>query len=331
MNPALLSRLKSHHGRWVDPHSLARGLDLSLHLLQRELDALADAGYRIESCTRDGVRLVGTPDRLVAQEVQWDLGTEAIGRRVIVEPEVASTNDVAWRQIASAGWLGDAPEQLNGLVIIAERQTAGRGRLGRSWESPPGGLWMSVVLHAPHVRRYRPLLTIAAAVAVAQAIRDVAVIDAAIRWPNDVMIDNRKVAGVLVEARSGHRDIYVLGIGVNVNVASDDLPADVRTEATSLRVQLGREVSCAQFARALLRQLDRWDERVQRGDHAALNTCWREMASTLGQRIEVQSGGKSFEGIAVELDLFEGISLRFDRGGVRTFRSEEVTGVHVMP
>jgi BirA family biotin operon repressor/biotin-[acetyl-CoA-carboxylase] ligase len=330
MNLALLSHLKHHRGEWLDAHSLARSLELSLRLLDRELEGLAEAGYRIERDAEDGVRLVGTPDGLVAQEIELDLGTEVIGRRVIVWPTLTSTNDEAWRRIRARGRADVDPDGLDGLVIIAEQQTAGRGRLGRSWASPIGGLWMSVIIRTPLAERRQSMFTVAAAVAVVQAIRDATRLLARIRWPNDVLIDGRKVAGVLAEAESDFPDLCVLGIGVNVNVPAESLPKPVRTQATSLSAELGRSVCCIEFARSLLRHLDTWHARIHRGDNASLNSAWRELAASLGQRTVVHAGGKRFEGVVVELDLIEGVSLRLDRGQVRTFRSEEVSLVEVL-
>ena len=330
MNQALLSQLKNSQGQWIEPRALARSLEISVHLLEREIDSMVQQGYRIDSDPLDGVRLLSMPDGLVAHEIAWELGTEVVGRRIIVEQEVASTNDFAWRQVKSAGWSPDIAKEINGLVVIARRQTAGRGRLGRAWASPEGGLWMSLVLRSPSTTLHRPLLTIAGAVAVADAIRQSARLEARIRWPNDVTIANRKVAGVLVEEQSAFPHVYVLGVGVNVDVREEDLPTDVRTSATSLRCELSCPVSITLFARALLSSLDRWNAVIQSGDHGELNNSWRSLASTLGQRTAITVDGKRYEGVVVELDLFGGISLRFDRGGVRAFRSEEVRAVEVL-
>jgi len=329
VNLLLLGELRRRRGQWLDANALARAHRLSLNLLDRELRRLTGRGYEIERDPSAGVRLVGVPGRLAAEEISCDLDTGLIGRHVIVDDELTSTNDEAWRTIRAADSEGADVRESDGLVIIALRQSAGRGRRGRAWASPIGGLWMSVVLRALRPAR-QSMLTMAAAVAVAEAVRETTRLEARIRWPNDVIIEGRKVSGVLVETQSASPGLYVLGIGVNVNVPAESLPAEVRAAATSLRVELGRDVSAVGFARCLLRRLDGWYNYVRTGDVDALNAAWRPLASTLGQRIKLSADGRKFEGVVVELDLVEGISLRLDGGAVRSFRSEEVSLVELV-
>ena len=201
-------------------------------------------------------------DRLVADEMRAALGSAVIGREIIVLDQTGSTND-AILQIAT-------PDSKEGLVLFAEHQTAGRGQRGNRWESAAGkGLWFSILLR-PRIEINRsPLLTAWAAETISEAIENEFSLKTAIKLPNDVQIDGRKVAGVLVEMRAREKAPHsaIVGIGINVNQALEDFPKELQSRAISLAIALGRsakarirrgeQVDRQNFAIALLRNLDR--------------------------------------------------------------------------
>ncbi len=192
------------------------------------------------------------PDGLVAKELQADLTSGVIGREVIVLEQTASTND-AILQITNAN-------SKEGLVVFAEHQTAGRGQRGNRWESAAGkGLWFSILLRPKIDLANSPQLTAWAAEAVSGAIQNEFSLAATIRPPNDVQIDGRKVAGVLVEMRAQEKAAHlaIAGIGVNVNQSLEDFPKELQSRAISLAMALGKQVDRQSFAIALLRKLDR--------------------------------------------------------------------------
>jgi BirA family transcriptional regulator, biotin operon repressor / biotin---[acetyl-CoA-carboxylase] ligase len=191
-------------------------------------------------------------DRLVADEVRAALGSPVIGREIIVLDQTGSTND-AILQIAT-------PNSSEGLVLFAEHQTAGRGQRGNRWESAAAkGLWFSILLR-PRIEINRsPLLTAWAAETISEAIENEFSLKTTIKLPNDVQIDGRKVAGVLVEMRAHEKAPHsaIVGIGINVNQALEDFPKELESLAISLAIALGRQVDRQNFAIALLRDLDR--------------------------------------------------------------------------
>ncbi len=189
-------------------------------------------------------------DRLDAAQIRDSLGQVRLGHEIVVVEETTSTNDLAW-EAAGRG----ASE---GFVIIAERQTAGRGQYGRRWESAPQGLWLSVLLRPMLSIAESPKLTDILAVAVAATIKQQTGCQASIKRPNDIYIAGRKVAGVLVEGRTDRERNYiaVAGIGVNVNQALEDFPEALRATAGSLAMATGRQISRGEFAVALLAALD---------------------------------------------------------------------------
>ena len=191
-------------------------------------------------------------DRLVAEELQADLGSAVIGREIIVLEQTSSTSD-AILQISNV----DSKE---GVVVFAEHQTAGRGQRGNRWESAAGkGLWFSVLLRPRIDLPSSPQLTAWAAEAISGAIENEFSLTPTIKLPNDVQIDRRKVAGVLVEMRAqkNARHLGIAGIGVNVNQSREDFPTELQSRAISLAMALGEQVDRQKFAIALLRKLDR--------------------------------------------------------------------------
>jgi BirA family transcriptional regulator, biotin operon repressor / biotin---[acetyl-CoA-carboxylase] ligase len=187
-----------------------------------------------------------------------------VGRYVIHLEEVTSTNDLALRMAGE-----NVPE---GSVVIAERQTRGRGKQGKRWESPTGGLWTSVVLRPKSPSSQAPIFTLMGAVASAEAIRIISGVQVLIRWPNDLLLEGKKIGGILCEARVGGNKIrhLVMGIGINVNQGEGDFSSSLRGLATSLRIASGRVWEREAVAEAIYDRLGFWYHRLQRGDLPSL-------------------------------------------------------------
>jgi BirA family biotin operon repressor/biotin-[acetyl-CoA-carboxylase] ligase len=258
--------------------------------------------------------MADSPD---TSEIAAGLGTKVIGRNVRRYPVVASTMKVA-RELARQG----APE---GTAVIADRQTAGRGRLGRTWLSPEGSLALSVLLY-PDLAEL-PSLIMLASLAVGDAIRNVTGLDSQIKWPNDILIGGHKVCGMLIETRFRQvrrNEVHyaVIGIGVNVNVPAAAL-AEVRPPPTSLSAELGRPVSIVEATRSLLREMDRRYLELRSG--GSLFEAWRGRLVTLGRRVRVTSGETSFEGIAESVERDGRLSVRTTDGHLTSVVAGDVT------
>lgn len=234
---------------------------------------------------------------------------EPIGREVLWYPEVASTNDVA-ASLARRG-------AVEGVVVLADMQTAGRGRLGRSWASPPGaGIYASIVLR-PDAAAAR-LLTLAAGVAVAEGIAYASGLEAELKWPNDVHCSGRKLAGILAERGADH---VVLGFGINVLHAI--FPSDVRVRATSIEMELGRPVERALvLAECLAALADRYRD-LRGGRHGEVLSAWRTRASSmLGRRVAWDASGTALQGVAERVDDDGALVVRTNEGLVRIISGE---------
>ncbi len=239
------------------------------------------------------------------------------GRRILCLESCVSTHDVA-RKLAEEG-------AEHGTAVFAEEQTGGRGRHGRTWTAPAGRcLLVSVILRTPLRAEWTPLVTAAAALAAGDAAR-AAGLETSIKFPNDVYAGGRKLAGVLVESRfvSGRPELFLAGIGLNVNVARDEFPPELRETATSLSAELGREVSRTVAARALLEGLDRWARSMQAGP-AEIAAAWRERSGILGRDVTVETAGRTLQGRVEDVDVLEGVELRLQGGDRVRIRGEHV-------
>jgi len=294
---------------FVSGEAISDKLGLSRAAVWKHVEALRGQGYRIDAVPARGYRLVTIPDRLGPLELRPLLNTHDLGQVVHWYEEVASTNDVA-KRLAEDG-------AAHGEVVVAETQTAGRGRRGRSWSSPPGrNLYLSAVLRPDLPPARAPELTLLASVALCQAVRHAGV-PASIKWPNDLVAGGgRKLAGVLLEmaAEPDQLQWVVLGVGVNVNARPEDFPEDVRPLATSVAIERGEPVPRALFAAAALSTLEEWLDRHAEEGFGPVRDAWRSMSDTLGREVRVRiAGGSDVEGVAEDVD--EGGALLVRVGG----------------
>jgi len=297
---------------------LAADLRLSPGRLAEQIERLAREGFVLESHPMLGVRLLETPAALRAEELLSGRADARVGRAVRCEAAAASTNDEVWKAADAGPGAGD------GLVVFAEHQTAGRGRRGSRWLAPPhSSVLCSVVLWMPDAARQGAVLTRAAAVAVAEAIEDQCRLRVAIRWPNDLVVDDRKVAGILVESRPTVLAAapVVVGVGINCTQAPEAFPPAIRPDVTSLAM-LGEEVDRTLLARSLLDRLDRAIRCMsEAGGVTDLHQRAAERCATLGKRLVVIEGGRAFRGEVICLELDYGLVLRLEEGGVRCFQA----------
>jgi len=307
-------------GGFASGAALSRELGVSRTAVWKHVKGLRGQGYRIEAVPTKGYCLVASPDLLTPLGLGAGLATRRIGSRLVCLRETESTNAVAFR-LAEEG----APE---GTVVTADAQTAGKGRLGRVWISPPGvNLYLSVVL--------RPLispvaacqLTFLSVVAVARAIEACTTLAPQIKWPNDILIAGKKVAGLLNEmnAETEKVNFVVLGIGVNLNMRHSQLGAGVRHPATSLLEEGGVEVDREAFARALLRELDQLYDRFLADGEGPVRAEWLERSAIRGRQVRVSSGAREFSGEVQGVDSFGALLVQVPGGGLETVLSGDVT------
>lgn len=249
------------------------------------------------------------PKDLVPGLIEEQLTTRVIGRPLTLLDEVASTNDVAM-----AAGHGGHPE---GLAILADRQARGRGRSGRVWASLPGlGVYTSILLRPPVPPQQALLLTLLAGLATADAIRAVCTAEVCLKWPNDVLLQGRKVAGILTEMATVGQTVghVVVGIGINVHHRLADFPADVQMTATSIGLSAGRPVERADVAAVLYNALDRWYGAFCAGERERILAEVRVRTATLGRGVTVVAAPERWQGTALDLDA-DGALLVKDHAG----------------
>ena len=305
----------------VSGADLATTLGISRAAVWARIEELRQAGFVIEAGPHFGYRLAGEPDNLLADDLLARIGPgKIIGRDIRVFQETASTNDVV-EKLARDG----APE---GVAVFAESQTRGRGRLGRQWVSPGHqGLWFSVLLRPAIHPLEATRLTVISATAVRRAIQAVTGLDARIKWPNDILLNGKKTAGILTEM-SAEPDCVrhiTLGIGVNLNQTATDFPPELRAIATSLRIESGRAQSRPELAAAILQELDADYTRLRAGKFPAIADEWEAHCLTLGKQVTVQMGDRRFGGRAEALDDDGALLLRTEHGHLERIIGGDVT------
>jgi BirA family biotin operon repressor/biotin-[acetyl-CoA-carboxylase] ligase len=319
----VLSFLRRAGGPSQSGVDLSESLGVSRAQIWKHVESLRARGYTIDALRGEGYRLVATPDRLYAEEIEAGLATRWLGRSIHWVEETDSTNRVA---IEQAG-LG-AP---HGTAVIAESQTAGKGRLGRSFFSPPGmNLYTSILLRPEVSTEQAPAFIQAAAVAVADAVAETVGDSEAveIKWPNDVLLGGLKTCGILVElgAEATRVAHLVLGIGVNLNVERADFPDEFRERATSLRTHLGHPVDRVRFVQCLFSHLEEILELCTEKGFNEVRPRFEARFRMPGRRVRVVAAGSpDREGRVLGIDDMGALRLTLDDGRVERVLAGDVT------
>ncbi|MBN1504248.1 MAG: biotin--[acetyl-CoA-carboxylase] ligase [Candidatus Eisenbacteria bacterium] len=249
-------------------------------------------------------------------------GAASSGRRVLTFERVDSTNEVAWRE-AERG----VPEW---TWVSADEQTGGRGRLSRRWHSPAGlGVWTSVVLRPGVTPSVAPGITMCASLAVARTLRKLHPMSVSLKWPNDVMVKGRKICGILTEMKaSGERvEFVVCGIGINLNQAAEDFPAELRDAATSVFLETGHKADKAEALAELMPQMERVYAVFLSNGLQALMGEWRSMCPLFGKIVRMKTRGETVEGVFHDIDASGALVLRLESGVHRSFLAGDVEPV----
>ncbi|WP_141618404.1 biotin--[acetyl-CoA-carboxylase] ligase [Myxococcus sp. AB036A] len=314
----ILSFLSESGGDYTSGEALSSKLGLSRTAVWKHVEALRAKGYRIEAVSARGYRLVEVPDRLTSLEVGPLLDTHDLGRTIHHHESLPSTNEKAFR-LAQDG-------ARHGEVVVAEQQTAGKGRRGRTWVSPPGlNLYFSAILRPGLPPQRAPELTLVAAVALAESLRDAGV-EAAIKWPNDVHIDGLKVAGILTELSAEPERVHfvIVGVGVNLNSQAEHFPEELRATATSLSLALGQPVHRARFAASLWTRLEEWLDLYLDTGFDAVRARWKALSSTLGQDVLVRTDRQELRGRAEDIDPSGALLVRTAEGSLERVLAGDV-------
>ncbi len=314
----LLACLKDAKGNWVSGESLSDRLSVSRSAIWKHIHSLRKEGYLIQSSPGKGYLLEKASDRLLPEEIREGLTTQVLGRKDIHHlMETVSTNTTA-KELAANG-------AAEGTLVVSEMQTGGKGRLGRRWFSPFGeGIYLSVILRPTVSPAEAPKMTLTAAVALAEALHTAIDIHPSIKWPNDIFLRGKKLAGILTEISTEMDavDYMVIGLGLNVNTVS--FPFEIREKATSLSIETGQTQSRAFIIREFLKWFDGYYERFERGDFASILDRWRQFSLISGCRITVETIGKEYRGKALDIDTDGFLMIEDDEGHIHRIYSGDI-------
>lgn len=304
----VLKILKQYKNQFVRWESFLDGRYKEQARLQDIIDFWLEQGYEINVSGEFGLQLTELPDRLYPWELQENLHTHRMGKKIFHYEEIDSTNREAL-DMAKNG----AEE---GTVVVSECQRQGRGRFQRVWESPRSkGTYFSFILRPCVPMKSVPQLTLLTGVAVAQSMREVSGCVASVKWPNDILINGKKVCGILAEAKTRKGGQYpeyiVIGVGMNVNFAYDEFPPDIQAVATSLFLESGHLINRVELTRVFLRNFENHYEQFLLNGYNYLRLVWLDYNCTIGHEVSITGHtGEKLSGVAVDLGSNGGIVIK---------------------
>ncbi|MBV7276521.1 biotin--[acetyl-CoA-carboxylase] ligase [Clostridium sp. PL3] len=324
MKDKILHLLKENEGDFISGQLISKNLGVSRTAIWKYINSLKDAGYQIESISKRGYRLLSSPDLLTFEEISANLNTSCIGRNIMYFQTIDSTNNKA-KELANASD--------NGTVIISEEQTSGRGRLGRAWKAPKfKGIWMSIILKPDIDPPNIPKITQVGAAAVIKTLNDFN-INAYVKWPNDIILNNKKVCGILTEMSGELNRInyVVMGIGINVSIKKEEFPESLRDTATSLICETGNELKRKDLVTKLLNNFEiLYNEFAYKNDITNSIKICRENSILIGKEIRVVKINNELFGKAIDLNEAGELVVQYADGTIENIVSGEVSirGLH---
>lgn len=321
MRQDILDYLIAHKGEFVSGQKISELFGISRTAVWKHIRVLKQRGYVIESYTKKGYCLKEAPELIRPEQILDELHTQIIGKKIMYYERVDSTNTIA-KKLADQG-------AADGTVVVAEEQTGGRGRLDRSFMSPfAQGLWFSVIIRPNFPPMEVSKMTLVAAVAITKVLRKMGLIHCGIKWPNDILVHDKKMVGILTELNASVEKInyLVMGIGINTTLSKKSLSKELKKTVTSFAME-DVPVQRNQLLAEILQQLEQYYIVAQEQGFAPILEEWKVLSCTLGQEVKVIASDKTFSGKAVDLD--ENGNLLVDTG---TAIEKVLAGdVHIRP
>jgi len=304
----ILAELINNRDRYVSGEKLADRLGISRVAVRKHILALRQMGYQISSVRNRGYRLEAGQNLFVMSEFKDKLLTEFMGKQVLFYPCLKSTNEQAKLLLKE----GELPE---GTVIIAGQQREGKGRRGKYWESPSGGLWFSLVNRPKLALQEIVLLSLVYAVAVASALEKIAGIKIELKWPNDLFIKEKKIGGILLELRGELEaaEYLITGVGVNVNMDKKDFSPEIAMKISSLFNETGRQYSLGWVLAEILNSMERYYKRFIDEGMQGILPEFKSRCFHLGQEVQIELNGKIVKGKNIDLDNMGNLLIETDR------------------
>jgi BirA family biotin operon repressor/biotin-[acetyl-CoA-carboxylase] ligase len=320
MKNKLLDILKKNENLFVSGQTISEELGVTRAAIWKYISKLKEEGYIIEAQSRNGYKLTSSPDILTWQEINKYLSTKYIGKNIIHFDTIDSTNTKA-KELAANG-IED------GTIIISEEQTAGRGRFGRQWSSPKyKGIWFSVVLKPLIDPINASNITLIGAAAVCLALKDLG-IDTKIKWPNDILLNDKKVCGILTEMSSELNQInyLVMGIGINVNTSYDEFPRELTSSAASLKSETNAAISRQKLLASILEHFENlYDSYIKDNNLKSIIDVCRINSSLIGKKIQLYQKGVKISAKAIDITENGLLTIEHEDGHLENIISGEVS------
>ncbi|TCO71336.1 biotin--[acetyl-CoA-carboxylase] ligase [Marinisporobacter balticus] len=321
MKKDVLEALKNNKDVFISGEELSKKIGVTRTAVWKNIKQLKEEGYEIESVSRKGYRLTTEPDTLDANVLEIEVASKHIGNKIYHFESIDSTNTIA-KKLATEG-------AIEGTIIIAEEQSGARGRLGRNWVSPNGtGIWMSMILRPNIEPMEATKITQITAAAVALAIKKVTGCDVGIKWPNDIIINKKKVCGILTEmsAELNCVNYIIVGIGINVNMNLLDFPEEIRPIATSIKSCVGESVSRKKIVTEILHKFEELylDFVVHKNIEKSMNIC-KKYSVTLGNQVKIKNRNKEIIAQAIDLTEDGQLLIKNELGEIEKVLSGEVS------
>ncbi|MGI6302510.1 MAG: biotin--[acetyl-CoA-carboxylase] ligase [Verrucomicrobiota bacterium] len=321
---SILEALRDSVGEWVSGQQLCHEFGISRMAVSKHVRALRQQGYEIEAAPRKGYRFHDGPNLLFPEEIRSNLQTEVFGQGLIEYAEVMESTHLRAEELALSGYR-------EGTLVVAESQTHGRGRRGRSWYSGTRtGLCMSVVMRPPFAPDWAAILALTSVLAVAEGLLEASKLPIRICWPNDLFIGERKLGGVLVEVSSDVEAIsyMVVGIGLNINQSKMHFPTELRDQATSLRMESGKVWDRVSIMQKVLFHLEKLYWALDDGMAKSILQRWRELDLLLGRAVSLETMEGVINGTAMDISPDGKLILQDDHGKLIPVIGGKLKGHH---
>ena len=303
---------------YISGQELCESIGVSRTAVWKIINKLKEEGYQIEAVQNRGYHMVSCPDIVTESEIVSRLSKKWAGKKILYFNEVDSTNNQAKREAENGA--------AHGTLVVADSQSAGKGRRGRSWSSPVGtGVFMSLILKPELHPEYASMLTLVVALATARALEEITGLSAMIKWPNDIVVNKKKVVGILTEMSTEMESIHYVVAGVGINVNMDKLPEEINKTATSLRIELGKPTNRAVLIEAFLRYFEEYYEKFERDkDLSNLMVPYNERLINKGNMVKILGTNEEYVGKALGINKRGGLLVERENG-IEMITSGEVS------
>lgn len=315
----LLQAFSEAEGEFLSGQKLSETLGCSRTAVWKHIEDLRSEGYELEAVRKRGYRITYKPDKISGNEIQLGLKTEFMGRHIHFEEVLSSTQKIA-HTLA-----GDGAKE--GTIVVADQQTSGRGRLARAWYSPKQtGIWMSMILRPKIPINKTPQLTLLTAVALIQAIEEVTGLTPEIKWPNDILINGKKIVGILTELQAEADRVHsvIIGVGMNVNHTLDQFPEELQAIATSIAAETGKQADRAQVIQAIMMNFEKLYTSYLVHGFKPVKLLWESYAISLNKNLIARTLQGTIRGRAIGIDDEGVLLLETNEGNIEKIYSADI-------